>query len=330
MTCHPLFSVVIPTYNQAQYLKLAIDSVLAQTYTDFEIIVVNNYSTDGTREVVDTYDDTRLSIIDFANHGIIGAARNVGIKTSHGQLVAFLDSDDTWYPNKLEEVARVFKVNPNVGLICHNQDMVRDGIVEHQTNYGPPENYINNMYDYVLQASNGPSTSATTVTRKHLESVTGFSENPDFITVEDYELWLRLAQTCTFHFIKAVLGAHTFHGESSSQNAERLLHGGLAVLSKIAKELEEPTEKLSHPQLRRRLQSIRFHRANAYFVAGRNYHRRGELRKPFEYYRKALAVHFPHRKALASLVLLLADRLIGTNLRRKLSGIVWRSSWRWG
>ena len=326
----PLFSVVIPTYNQADYLEEAIESVLAQTFADFEILVVNNFSTDNTSEVLNGYDDPRIKVIEFNNEGVIGAGRNTGIKAATGEFVAFLDSDDVWYPEKLAEVARIIEQDPEIGLICHDQDMVRDGVVEQSTNYGPPGNYQGTIYDYVLGASNGPSTSATTVARRFLEAVSGFSEDRAFITVEDYELWLRLAKVCRFHFIKSVLGTHMFHGESSSHNAERLLHGGLAVLEQISKELDHPVEELSAEDTRRRHRAVRYHRANAYYVAGRNYQRRGEFKKPLEYYGRTLRVFPLHRKAIAGLSLLLTDRVLGLGLRRRLTGLIWGPSWRWG
>jgi hypothetical protein len=182
----------------------------------------------------------------------------------------------------------------------------------------------------VLGTSNGPSTSATTVARSVLEDVSGFSEDRAFITVEDFELWLRLAKVCRFHFIESVLGTHMFHGESSSNNAERLLNGGLAVLDQISKELDHPTEDLSLEDHRRRYRAVRYHRANAYYVAGRNYQRRGEFKKPLEYYGRTLRVFPFHRKAVMGLSLLFTDRLLGLGFRRRITGLIWGRSWRWG
>ena len=330
MSVTPLFTVVIPTYNQADYLKDAIDSVLAQSFTEFEIVVVNNHSTDNTREVIGSFNDPRITAIDFSNEGVIGAGRNVGIRAAKGDYVCFLDSDDTWYPEKLTEVAQVIQEDPEIGLICHNQDMVRDGVVEQQTNYGPPRNFTGKIYDYVLGAANGPSTSATTVARNILEGVSGFSEDRAFITVEDYELWLRLAKVCRFHFIQSVLGTHIFHGENASNNAERQLNGGLAVLDQISKELDQPIENLSFEDHRRRHKAVRYHRANAYYVAGRNYQRRGEFMKPSKYYGQTLRLFPFHRKAIMGLSLLFTDRLLGLGFRRRITGFLWGRSWRWG
>ena len=326
----PLFSVVIPTYNQAGFLKKALDSVLSQTFEDFEVIVVNNHSSDNTSEILESYNDPRLKIIDFENNGIIGASRNKGIQVSTGAFIAFLDSDDIWYPEKLARVSKAIEENPKIGLICHNQDLVRNGIVEQQTNYGPPDDYHGQIYNYVLESSNGPSTSATVVARRELETVSGFSEEQALVTVEDYDLWLRLARVCQFHFIKSVLGTHLFHEESSSHNAERLLSGGLAVLDKISLELRHGHETLSRDDFKRRCRAIRFHKSNAYFVAGRNYQRQGAFKKPLQYLGKSLKIYPLHRKAIGSIALLLTDRLMGVRSRKYLTRLLWGHKWHWG
>ncbi|MBM2835200.1 MAG: glycosyl transferase [Candidatus Brocadiaceae bacterium] len=93
-------SVVIPTYNRAPYVIMAIESVLAQSYQDYEIIVVDDGSTDGTRDVLEPYRD-RIRYMYQDNKGV-SAARNTGIQESRGEWIAFLDSDDEWLPNKLE------------------------------------------------------------------------------------------------------------------------------------------------------------------------------------------------------------------------------------
>ena len=98
----PLISVVIPTYNHAEFLKVAISSVLAQTYQNFEIVIVDNHSNDHTREVVVSFSDDRIHLHKINNNGIIAASRNLGIDHAEGDWIAFLDSDDYWYPTRLQ------------------------------------------------------------------------------------------------------------------------------------------------------------------------------------------------------------------------------------
>ena len=84
----PVFSIIIPTYDQADFLKIALDSVLTQTFQDFEVIIVNNFSNDHTLEVVAQYDDSRIWSINFNNNGVIGAGRNEGIRRSQAEFIA--------------------------------------------------------------------------------------------------------------------------------------------------------------------------------------------------------------------------------------------------
>ena len=104
---NPLVSVILPTYNRKWILKEAIDSVLAQDYEDFELIVVDDGSTDNTCEILDTYGQD-IIVLRQANKGV-SAARNRGIAEAGGQLVAFLDSDDLWLPRKLSRQVDFFK-----------------------------------------------------------------------------------------------------------------------------------------------------------------------------------------------------------------------------
>src|SRR5579864_8740685 len=111
----PQVSVVIPAYNAARFLGDAIQSVLNQTYSNFEVVVVNDGSTDDTESVVRSFGD-RLFYVKQANKGV-SAARNEGIKRARGQYVAFLDSDDVWLPTKLAEQIPFLEQNPEVGLV---------------------------------------------------------------------------------------------------------------------------------------------------------------------------------------------------------------------
>src|SRR4051812_44716056 len=98
---NPLVSVVIPTYNHAQFLGRALGSVIAQTYTNWEAIVVDNHSQDDTDAVVASQSDPRIKLLKIHNNGVIAASRNKAMREARGEWIAFLDSDDAWYPEKL-------------------------------------------------------------------------------------------------------------------------------------------------------------------------------------------------------------------------------------
>ena len=120
----PVVSVVIPTYNQADYLREAIDSVLQQSFNDYEIIIVNNFSTDHTQDIVESFNDPRITFVNLKNNGIIAASRNKGIELSKGKYVAFLDSDEYWYPGKLKICMDAFQLDYDV--VCHAELWIKN------------------------------------------------------------------------------------------------------------------------------------------------------------------------------------------------------------
>jgi teichuronic acid biosynthesis glycosyltransferase TuaG len=123
----PIFSVVMPVYNQAKYISQAIQSVLDQTIDSWELIIVDNHSTDGTVEVVQFFDDPRIKLSFIDNNGVIAKSRNQAIRSSTGNYIAFLDSDDFWFPTKLQEVSRVLKGKSE--LVYHWVEIVsEDGL----------------------------------------------------------------------------------------------------------------------------------------------------------------------------------------------------------
>jgi glycosyltransferase involved in cell wall biosynthesis len=111
----PAISVVMPLYNRAATVRAAIDSVLAQTFADFELIVVDDGSTDGSADVVAAIGDPRLMLVRLGSNGGGNAARNEGIRRARGRIVSFLDSDDLYLPNKLAHVAAAFAARPSLG-----------------------------------------------------------------------------------------------------------------------------------------------------------------------------------------------------------------------
>jgi len=119
----PLVSIVIPTYNYANYLKRALQSILDQKYENWEAIVIDNHSTDDTSEVINRYKDPRIKYLKISNYGVIAKSRNAGILAAKGQWIAFLDSDDWWAADKLRTCSEYF--NNRVDLIYHDLAIMR-------------------------------------------------------------------------------------------------------------------------------------------------------------------------------------------------------------
>ena len=159
----PSVSVVIPTYNHAQFLGAALASVRAQTVTDWECIVVNNFSTDDTERLVAELGDTRIRLVNFSNHGVIAASRNQGIALAQSELVAFLDSDDAWAPDKLQKCFD--KLTKGFDLVCHAERWLHEDGDVREVVYGPERRAT---FDNLLFEGNCISTSAVVVRRDWL------------------------------------------------------------------------------------------------------------------------------------------------------------------
>jgi glycosyltransferase involved in cell wall biosynthesis len=221
----PVISIVIPTYNHAKFLRTALDSIIVQSIPDWEVIVVNNYSQDDTVSLVNSYKDPRIKLVNFSNNGIISASRNYGISITKAPLVAFLDSDDLWYPNKLSSC--INKLAQGYDFVCHAEVWVGPGARRREVFYGPAERAT---YRSLLLEGNCISTSAVVVKREWIESVGGFSIQPEFVTAEDYELWLKLAKAgARIGFVGEILGEYLIHDGNQSRIALRNMDAEMEV-----------------------------------------------------------------------------------------------------
>jgi glycosyltransferase involved in cell wall biosynthesis len=185
----PQVSVIIPTYNRAWIIKEAVDSVLAQDYKNFELIVVDDGSTDNTSDVLAGYGEY-VRVLFQENKGV-SAARNRGVAEASGQFVAFLDSDDLWLPKKLSVQVEFFNQTPDA-LICQTEEVwMRNGIrVNPKKRHNKPSGMI---FEPSLELCL-VSPSAVMIRREVLYSAGGFDET--LPACEDYDLWLRLS--CQF------------------------------------------------------------------------------------------------------------------------------------
>lgn len=224
----PFFSIVIPTFNQSQFLEVALKSVFRQTFKSFEVIIIDNNSKDSTKEVIKKYKD-KIIFKKISNKGIIAKSRNLGIRTAKGKWIAFLDSDDCWSKDKLLIVKKIINKN-NIDVICHSE-----WIINLEKNkiklwsYGP---YENKFYEKLLKYGNRFSTSASLVKKDFLnKKKILFNENKEFISSEDYGFFLSLAKkNARFNFEIEPLGYHFFHKQSTSANLVKHLNSTKCVL----------------------------------------------------------------------------------------------------
>jgi glycosyltransferase involved in cell wall biosynthesis len=230
----PKVSVVIPAYNAAAFIEATLATVAAQTFRDFEVLVVDDGSKDDTAGVVDRFlkkHGLAGQAIKQANKKIAGA-RNTGWRAARGEWIAFLDHDDTWYPNKLSRTIEEIAAHPDAGLVCHWENIVEKGKILRVCENGP---WTEGMYERLLFKGNALSPSCVTVKKEMLEKVGGFREDEKFNTVEDYDLWMRLSQACRFHFWGEILGDYLFEERGASRrivyhhgNLEHLLRDHFA------------------------------------------------------------------------------------------------------
>jgi len=183
----PAVSVIIPTYNRGWILREAIDSVLAQDFTDYEMLVVDDGSTDDTGEILDSY-GRDLIVLRQDNQGV-SAARNRGIAESRSQLIAFLDSDDRWLPRKLTRQVAFFQSNPAAQICQTEETWVRNGV---RVNPKKRHKKLSGMIFEPSLALCLVSPSAVMIRKNLFDAVGVFDEQMP--ACEDYDLWLRVSR----------------------------------------------------------------------------------------------------------------------------------------
>ena len=208
-------SAIVLTYNRAHMVKEAIDSILNQTFKDFELVIVDNYSSDNTESVVASYTDKRIRYFKNQNHGFMGVNRNFGIEKSGGEYIAFLDDDDIWLPEKLEKQVGLLDSNRELGLIysdCYITDS--NGNVTESTYFYGRKPVRGNAFDELLQYDPVPMPAAT-IRKEVLDRVGVF--NPKYKIALDYDLWLRIAEHYPIDFMEQPLAEYRVHGDSGYQ-----------------------------------------------------------------------------------------------------------------
>lgn len=217
----PKVSIVIPTYNRANDLIRALNSVCAQTFSDWEAVVVDNHSTDNTEEVVKSYNDSRIKFFKVHNNGVIAVSRNLGIKESTGEYIAFLDSDDWWKVNKLEESVRY--LSSGADIVYHELYLVKSNEQKYFFKKTSTRQVASPVFNDLLIHGNPISNSSVVVRKKFLIDVGGLAIEPDLIAIEDFDAWLKISEmTEHFKLIPKVLGYYWVGGGNVSTPARLL------------------------------------------------------------------------------------------------------------
>jgi glycosyltransferase involved in cell wall biosynthesis len=188
----PFISVVIPLYNKSNYIEKTLESVFEQTFTDYEIIVVNDGSIDDSEIKVLRLKNPKIILYNQKNQGV-SVARNLGIEKSKGELIAFLDADDYWYPNHLEELSNLYLNFPNCGIYCSRYKIKTTKKHFQIPNHNQIDSSFNGIIkDYFL--SNIPFrttwTSSLAIPKEIIEKFGGFT--PGTTNGQDLELWTKI------------------------------------------------------------------------------------------------------------------------------------------
>ncbi len=209
-------SVIIPTYNRSRLLLKAVNSVLNQTYPDYEILICDDGSTDNSKQIIESLKNNKIVWIEGSHSGLPGVVRNKGIKKAKGEWVAFLDDDDVWDKDKLLLQVKIIDTK-KCDVVCSNAISSETG-----------KKLINlNKNGFLstkeLLKNNSIVCSSVLVKRKIFGKIGGFSENKKMKAIEDYDLWLRISTDRKIYFLNKNL---VFYNDDPDNSIRK---GGLSA-----------------------------------------------------------------------------------------------------
>jgi len=213
---NPLISIVIPAYNSEKYIGETIDSVLNQTYENFELLIVDDESNDKTPEIIKQYKDSRIKYYRIPHSGRPSVPRNFGIQKADGELIAFLDSDDLWTKNKLENQIIHLEKNSEAAFVYSMSVTFGTSIFSQNYEVLPLLHKAVLSRDDLLKKGNSITCSSVLIRKEMIEAVNGFDEDPELKAIEDYDLWLRLSKDFKFCFIPKI---HVYYRVHSTQTS---------------------------------------------------------------------------------------------------------------
>ncbi len=235
------FSVIMPVYCGAITVRKAIESVLAQTYENFELILINDMSSDNSMQILNEFKPhPKVTVLASSTNNGIGATRNAGIQVATGDYISFLDQDDIWYHDKLDSDALTF-MDSKADIICHSLFVVNE--IKHTGAKRMPrkwEMWEDDMFRQLLFYRNELSISAASIKREVVDKIGNFTIDTTLAYVEDYDYWLRAAQQkLKFQYTKSLVGEYHIHKNSNSRNITKMMASEYNLLNRYFKEMKK-------------------------------------------------------------------------------------------
>lgn len=205
MSLQPVFTVIIPTYNREHFLKRTIDSILSQTFSDFELVIVDDGSTDCTKDLIDTYEDNRI-VYFYKENGGQNSALNMGLRNAKGEYIAFCDSDDTWMPGKLEKFMQKYQEDNEIKVVYSRAGMIKkeNGEQKIVACGGSIEGWC---YKEVIEQWGLTSPSFLSCKRECFDTIGPLPENIVLLGQDD-DMCIRLCKYFKVGFIDEILGIY--------------------------------------------------------------------------------------------------------------------------
>jgi glycosyltransferase involved in cell wall biosynthesis len=240
---NPKVSIIIPAYNQGHYLSKALQSTLDQSYSDFEVVVVDDGSTDDTKAVTQVFSDERIQYLYQENQGL-SAARNTGVQNTSGEFLTYLDSDDMFVTEKLQLMVDALEAHPEYGFVAGQAIIIdeNDGQQGQIFDRPAPEN------PEELLLWNPFHVSGVMLRRSWQERAGLFDEN--LRAYEDWDMWLRLGRLgCKMGWVPKPVSLYRFHSQQMTQDRARMTTATFAVLGKVFSDPELPESWLQMKEL---------------------------------------------------------------------------------
>ena len=234
----PKVSVIVPCFNRATLLPRALESIFAQTFKDYEVIVVDDGSTDDTPQVMKQYNG-RVQYIRKENGGS-ASARNRGIEEAKGEYIAFLDSDDYWTPEKLAEQVKVLDVQKNIGIVYARMPIIN----EKGERVGTKPAGISGRNFKELMEHWGDMPTSTVMTRRECFTKAGMFDT-SLTTMEDIDMWLRISRHYDLYEIEnKVLAYYSRHDEQITKSKTKMYQGLVRIYTKILNSYDDIPKQL--------------------------------------------------------------------------------------